>query len=235
MDKIVWLVAGNKGGAGKSVVAKSLVEWLKHWQSITVVDGDTRTPDVTSVFKKRYRTEQFDLQEDAGWRLFSDTLCQSGIEGHVVVNLPDGISERAIGFFENFLALIDGYDFRVKVLFVMNTLPDGLHLFTQLAASFPDVIAVKNLHFGSAGTFTHFDETFGSEYGENTIHFPAMNPRIMQVARESNLSFSEFILQKDESENNFTYAKIVVADWFDSMQEAFDDALMNKDKDSAHE
>lgn len=228
MDKVVWLVAGNKGGAGKSVVAKSLVEWLKRQEvPITIVDGDTRTPDVASVFNTTYRTAQFDLHEDAGWPLFSDALCQPEIEGHVVTNLPDGINDRAIQFFERFATLVDGYGFQVKVLFVMNTLPDGLHLFARLADSFPEVIPVKNLHFGAGRTFGHFDEAYGGDHGDRTILFPSMNPRIMQVVRESNLSFSEFIQQADNSESNFTYAKIVVADWFDSMQEAFDDFLLS--------
>lgn len=225
---MVWLVAGNKGGAGKSVVAKSLVEWLKRQAvAIAIVDGDTRTPDVASVFNTSYQTKTFDLHEDAGWPLFSDALCQPKIEGHVVTNLPDGINDRAIQFFERFATLVNGYGFQVKVLFVMNTLPDGLHLFARLANSFPEVIAVKNLHFGAGGTFAHFDEAYGRDHGERTILFPSMNPRIMQVVRESNLSFSEFTRQTDDSEGNFTYAKIVVADWFDSMQEAFDDVLLS--------
>lgn len=228
MDKVVWLVAGNKGGAGKSVVAKSLVEWLKRQEvSIMVVDGDTRTPDVASVFNTIYKTEQFDLHEDAGWPLFSDALCQPDIEGHVVTNLPDGINERAIQFFERFATLVDSYGYQVKVLFVMNTLPDGLHLFARLADSFPEVIPVKNLHFGQSSSFAHFDEAYGPEHAERTILFPSMNPRIMQVVRESNLAFSEFVQQTDDSESNFSYAKIVVADWFDSMQEALDDFLLS--------
>lgn len=227
MDKVVWLVAGNKGGAGKSVVAKSLVEWLKRQEvPITIVDGDTRTPDVASVFNTTYRTKQFDLHGDAGWPLFSDALCQPDIEGHVITNLPDGINDRAIQFFERFTTLVDGYGFQVKVLFVMNPLPDGLHLFARLADPFPEVIPVKNLHFGAASTFAHFDEAYGRDHGERTILFPPMNHRVMQVVRESNLSFSEFIQQTDDSEGNFTYAKIVAADWFDSMQEAFDDFLL---------
>lgn len=227
MDKVVWLVGGNKGGAGKSVVAKSIVEWLQEQAvPITIVDGDKRTPDVAAVFNGALRTVQFDLHEDAGWPYFSDYLCQNNIEGHIVVNLPDGINDRAILFFERFSMLAKGYGYQVKVLFVMNALPDGLHLFARLAHSFPEVIPVKNLHFGKPTSFTHFDAAYGIEHGDRSILFPAMNERIMRVVRESNLSFSDFITQRDETESNFTYAKIVVADWRDAMLEAFDDILM---------
>jgi hypothetical protein len=227
MDKVIWLVTGNKGGVGKSVVAKSLVEWLKCREvSITVVDGDMRTLDVARVFETLYRTEKFNLRDETGWRLFSDALCQSDIEGHVVINLPDGIDDQSIQFFDEcFITLMDGYRFQVKVLFVINTLPDGLIFFARMTESFPKVIPVKNLHFGTIGAFGHF--TCSQVYEDRTIFFPAMNPRIMQVVRESNLSFSEFARQAGDSKSNFIYAKIIVADWFDNMREALDDILLS--------
>lgn len=227
MDKVVWLIGGNKGGAGKSVVAKALTEWLREQHvPVTIVDGDKRTPDVASVFSGTLPTIQFDLHEDAGWAFYSDHLCQKNIAGHVVTNLPDGINDRAILFFERFAMLARGYGYQVKVLFVMNTLPDGLHLFARLVQTFPEVIPVKNLFFGSPLSFGHFDAAYGAEHGDRAVLFPAMNTRIMQVVRESNLAFSSFITQRDDAEANFTYAKIVVADWIDSMVEAFDDSLM---------
>ena len=123
--------------------------------------------------------------------------------------------------------LVQGYGYQVKVLFVMNTLPDRLHLFAHLAHAFPEVIPVKNLYFGKPTSFTHFDTAYGLKYGDRSILFPAMNGRVMHVVRESNLAFSDFIAQRDEAESNFTYAKIMVADWRDAMLEAFDDILMD--------
>ncbi len=227
MDKVVWLVAGNKGGAGKSVVAKSLVEWLKIQKvPITVIDGDQCTLDVYSVFNTLYRTEQFNLHDDSGWALFSDLLCQPDMIGHVVTNLPDGVNKRVIQFFQKFSTIVSYHGFQVKVLFVMNTLPDGLQLFLNLSEAFPTVIPIKNLFFGAGSKFTHFDAAYGHEYLDKTILFPRMNPNIMQVVRESNMSFSEFIQQRDNSENNFIYAKIVVSNWQAHMLEAFDDFLI---------
>ena len=227
MDNVIWLVAGNKGGAGKSVVAKSLVEWLKEQGApISIVDGDIRTPDVCSVFAEEFSTKQFALHEDSGWPNFTDYLCQNKIRGHIVTNMPDGINDRAILFFERFTKLVIAHGYQVKVLFVMNPLPDGLHLFSRLAQAFPDVIPVKNLHFGSSHAFVHFDSSYGDQFLENCVLFPQMNPRIMLVVRDSNLSYSAFLEQCDDSESNFLYAKLVVADWRDNMLEALDDILM---------
>ncbi|MGY8527633.1 P-loop NTPase [Paracidovorax citrulli] len=231
MDRVVWLIAGNKGGVGKSVVAKALAEWLQHADlPVTVVDGDARTPDVAAAFDGLLPTVRFDLHDANGWPAFSDYLCTADedgvvVSGHVVTNLPDGISERAMLFFERFMHLVQAYGFAVKVLFVMNRLPDGLHLFGRLQQSFPDVIPVKNLAFGKVREFEHFDLAYGADVDERVVLLPAMNARIMGVVRESSLPFSAFLDQTTDVASNFIYAKLVVSDWRDSAFEAFDDVL----------
>lgn len=243
MNKVVWLVAGNKGGSGKSVTSKSLIDWLyKLDQPITVVEGDLRTPDVAAVYAQSSHDDgateeriilpcmRFDLHDASGWPAFSDYLCTADedgvlVNGHVVTNLPDGISDRAMLFFERFVHLVQAYGFRVRVLFVMNTLPDGLHFFGRLVQTFSDVIPVKNLAFGKVRQFEYFDAAYGLEFDDRVLLLPAMAPRIMQVVRESNYSFSDFLAQRGNQRSNTFHAKLVVAEWRDNMLEAFDDAL----------
>lgn len=242
MERVVWLVSGNKGACGKSVVAKSLVEWLwKQERPVTIVEGDRRTPDVAAVYEAATSSDEdgskatlpcvrFDLQSEAGWPQFSDYLCTPDtdgvlVSGHIVTNLPDAITDRAMLFFERFMHLVQAYGFEVRVLFVMNTLPDGLHMFGTLAKTFPNVTPVKNLFFGKPRQFEHFDAAYGIEYDDKVLFFPPMSKSIMQVVRESNLSFSDFLAQRGNQASNFSYAKLVVAQWRDNMLEAFDDAL----------
>ncbi|MFC7627073.1 hypothetical protein ACFQVB_04840 [Paraburkholderia humisilvae] len=228
---MVWLVAGNKGGCGKSVMAKALIEWLLSLSArVTVVDGDARTPDVSGVFSGVLPTREFDLHDADGWPLFSDFLCTTDVgnvlvDGHVVANLPDGINERAVLHFERFIRLVHAYGFQVRILFVMNTLPDGLHFFGRLAQIFPDVVPVKNLAFGKVREFEHFDAAYGAAHDDRVFLLPAMNGRIMQVVRESSLSFRAFVDQQGDQESNFIYARVVVAEWRANLLEAFDDAL----------
>lgn len=229
MDKVAWLVAGNKGGVGKSVVAKSMADWLRfHTVAMTIVDGDKRTPDLYAAFHGTTRGHQFDLNEETGWAELSDFLCDDKLQGHIVINLPDGISDRAIQNFHRLERLAASYGFAVKVLFVLNTLPDGLNLLMSLAESFASVIPVKNLFFGSASEFRHFDECFAGQFDDKTILFPSMHAGLMMVYRESHLTLSEFIEQTDDAASNFTYAKIAIADWRDSMFEALEDALQGE-------
>ncbi len=229
MDKVVWLIAGNKGGVGKSAVAKAVVEWLQsHETPVMVVDGDKRTPDVHEAFNELLTTEQFDLNDEIGWPLFSDFLCETDFAGHVVTNLPDGISDRAILYFQRLERLALGYNFEVKVLFVLNTLPDGLHLFDRLSESFKTVFPIKNLCFGTPAEFEHFEITFAARYEGKLVLFPKMAPRIMSLVRESGLPYQQFAEQSGDAKSNFTYAKLVVADWRDSMIEALDEVLQGE-------
>jgi hypothetical protein len=226
VDKVLWLVTGNKGGVGKSVVAKALVEWLEAGSvDVAVVDGDKRTPDVAAAFAERLRTEAFDLQEETGWSRCGDYLCRLDHDGHVVANLPDGITERTVRFMERTVSLVENYGYATKALFVMNTLPDGLSLLKSLNASIPSLVPVKNLHFGRARAFTHFDEAYGAELEPRTVLFPAMSPNVMRVVRESHLSYAGFVAQRGDTVSNLLYPKVVVADWSLAVTEVFDDTL----------
>lgn len=227
MDRVLWLVTGNKGGVGKSVVAKALVEWLHDGGvDVAIVEGDQRSPDVAAPFADRLTIGTFDLQDETAWARCADYLCHlDDHDGHVVANLPDGITERALRFIERTVSLIGNYGFSSKAAFVMNNLPDGLSLLTHLETCVPCLVPVKNLHFGRPRSFTHFDQAWGAERESRTVFFPAMNPTVMNLVRESHLSYSDFIVQRGDAPTNLLYPKFVVADWLLAVGEVFDDTL----------
>ncbi|MFJ3317170.1 hypothetical protein ACIPLR_17585 [Herbaspirillum huttiense] len=222
MKSIIWLIAGNKGSVGKSAVAKAFIEWLEHnRQRLYVVDGDTRTPDVAQVYCVHYETLRPNLQEQRGWEQLADWLPQK--QGHIVANLPEGVTDRAIEYFESFAKIAGSQSFEVRVLFVMNTLPDGISLIRHLDRHF-DTVAVKNLHFGRPLDFVDFNLLY-EERDANTVYFPAMNRIAMTAARNSGLTFEEFTTQRNNSVTNLLSNKIVVAEWRQRVFEAFDDVL----------
>jgi hypothetical protein len=223
MDQVVWLITGNKGGVGKSVIAKSLAEWLLHKQAlVNIVDGDQKTPDVASTFHS-IQTIIFDLHDDEAWQCYTDYLCQNKF-GHVVTNLPDSLNKRTLSFFERFSKLAQSYGYQIKIIFVINTLPDGLYLLGTLQKTFNEIIPIKNLFFGKSDQFSAFDDAY-PQYDEKTLLFPSLNPKIMQVARLSNMPFYDLIKQKQNTQSNTTYAKITLANWYENMIEVFNDAF----------
>lgn len=223
MDRVVWLVAGNKGGVGKSVVAKGLADWLHAAEvPLTVIEGDTRTPDVRAAFGGLIPTEKFDLSEMPGWAKFSDFLCDSRLQGHIVTNLPDAVSDRLIFCFKSLKLLAENYGFHVKLMFVINTLPDGLQMLSTLSGIFNDIYIVKNLYFGAPTAFDEFDAIAPDNLFEGkTIYFPRMRPQIMMVVRKQKLSFTRFI----EQNGNTIYTKLTVEMWREAMYEALENVL----------
>lgn len=226
MDKALWIVTGNKGGVGKSAVAKALVEWLEAGAiTVTVMDGDSRTSDVAGTFKHRLTVHTFDLQDEGQWPMLADEVCQIQDERHIVINMPDGLTERMLAMLGRTTELTSQYGWDAKTLFVVNTLPDGLHMLPMLEDVVPAVVTVKNLCFGRPRSFTHFDSTYGDTRVGQVVLFPAMTGRVMTAVRESGLSFDEFVKQRGADASNFAYGKIVVADWNQAVSEAFDEIL----------
>ena len=226
MDKALWVVTGNKGGVGKSAVAKALVEWLEAGAiTVTVMDGDSRTSDVADTFRQRLTTHTFDLQDEGQWPVLADEVCQIQDERHIVINMPDGLTERMLTMLGRAAELTSQYGWDAKALFVVNTLPDGLHMLPKLEDVVPAVVTVKNLCFGRPRSFTPFDAAYGGTRVGRVVLFPAMSGRVMSAVRESRLSFDEFAKQRGDDASNFVYGKIVVADWKQAVTEAFDEVL----------
>jgi hypothetical protein len=227
VNRIVWLVTGNKGGGGKSVVAKGLADWLEGKSvPLMVTDGDLHTQDVRADLGSLLPINKIDLSHAAGWKEYGDFLGQSNFQGHVVTNLPNALSHWLGGSIKALSKLGRGLGFQVKVLVVINTLPDGLRLLDAFTEILHNTYIVKNLHFGTAHDFGAFDScTSAQNFEGRVILFPGMNPRTMMVVRTERMSFKAFLAQTGNSRSNTIYAKIVVAHWREAMHEAFENVL----------
>jgi hypothetical protein len=217
--KQAWIIAGNKGGVGKSLVAKLLVEWLtKEKRQVSIVDGDARTADVYQAFHQDYQCKQFDLADWAGWLALTDDMHSR--EGDVVINLPDGISAKAVDWFSRFNPMVTDFGFDITALFVINTLPDGLEFYPELKRCFPNACPVKNLYFGAMDGFRHFDGI--AEDADRAIILPAMNRDLMGAVRNTKYSFSEY-LNGGDNPDVFLLARLALDDWLGECFEALDD------------
>ena len=217
----VWVIAGNKGGVGKSVLCLAFAEWLQRQsKTISILEGDIHNPDVALRLCTRFQTSRIDLHYEKGWQTFADLLIErSGTD--VIVNLPDALNENALRYFSSFEKLASALSFNVKMLFCINTLADGLHIYKQAAKDF-DCIPVKNLYFGKLGEFSKFDGLYD---GHNAILIPALNRRSMQLFKDTDLSFSEYINQSENLGSNSLFNKYIIAEWLSTACDSFDDVL----------
>ena len=70
-DNGLYLVAGSKGGVGKSMVTMALVDLLREQgQNVFLVECDNSNPDVWKAHKDEIRCELVNLDEAEGWIRF---------------------------------------------------------------------------------------------------------------------------------------------------------------------
>jgi hypothetical protein len=88
LPKLIHLVDGEKGGVGKTVFSRALLQWfLDHEIPVWGVEADSSNLDLLSTYGKD-RVKPVVLTEDEKLSLRTDKLFQFAIERALVVNLP---------------------------------------------------------------------------------------------------------------------------------------------------
>ena len=87
--KNLIVVAGSKGGVGKSLTSMATVDWLTcaRYESVLLVDSDHSNPDVFRQYDGEIDPTPRSLTLDSreGWLALGD-LCSDHRDAHVVVN-----------------------------------------------------------------------------------------------------------------------------------------------------
>jgi hypothetical protein len=187
----VWMVSGNKGNVGKSAVAIALTQTLLNAfgeNTVAVLDGDGRTPDVHRLCLRRIPSKALDFRrlrpdssqsmvEDAYW---DELFKKIKIADHVVINTPDGADDQLMGWFDRTLQCTEslastenGIDVQFKFLYVMNEGEDGLDYLPLLAQRFQMLYPVRNLFFGSVERFKKFNKDHCGAFN-NVLDFPSL-------------------------------------------------------------
>lgn len=223
----VWLVAGNKGSVGKSVVAKTLVEWLiHHGDGAMVADGDVEA-DVAKAFENRLSTTLFDLATTDGWAEFTDWICGLKASAPIVANLPDAVTERTLAALKLYIPSTVELGFKTRALFVMNTLPDGLNLLPRLVNAVREVFPVKNLFCGESADFLTFNRRYARHFSDTTIFFPQLNARIMNEIRAAGLSYAEVATARPNQPCSSLLHRLEVVGWLERAIDALDEVLVD--------
>lgn len=185
----VWVVSGNKGGVGKSLVALGLTQTLINEcgkDEVSVIDGDARTPDVQRLCVRRMPTRVLDfrmlrpdsphsMSEDDYWDVISGYL---RVSDHVVINTPDGADDQLMGWFDSTLRCTEEMstqsDVNFKFVFVLSPVEDGLQYLPKLAGRFQKLYPVRNLYFGGTERFRAFNEQYAGLFG-SVLDFPVLH------------------------------------------------------------
>lgn len=158
---------GDKGGVGKSFVARTFADkMLAEEREFSVVESDTRNPDLLRHFQDVDGVEihALDLSDYQAWLDLLTVAHEHGPDHQIVVSLPaqfgrEQASSGAKLLAEN-SAEIGGY----KIWWVMSKVADSISLLRELMATdfgqnAAHVTAVLNGFFGPREAFARWDES----------------------------------------------------------------------------
>lgn len=162
--RILTLVHGDKGGVGKSMTANSVADYLISSGTspqLLVVDADQRNPDVSRMY--RDRSEKINLLTHDGWNELYD-LIEANPERDILVNLPAQAGKQIPQEVEHLKSVLADSNMDLLMFFVLDRQSDTVNLLTEALAELgpvckSNVAIVKNLFFGPADRFYHFDNS----------------------------------------------------------------------------
>lgn len=158
----VYLIHGDKGGVGKSMLAATFIEYLlSRALPMVLVDGDQRNTDVGRLFKDTITTVSPNLRERSGWLEVADLL-NDQTANDVVIVLPGNIGSEFTTEGEFLGDVLHDLKRSLATFFVLNRSADSVNLLRVFAEKFGNlgkIVGVRNLFFGDTERFTRWNDS----------------------------------------------------------------------------
>lgn len=212
VKKVIWMVSGNKGGVGKSLLCLALASALEaRGEAYSVLDGDGRVGDVYGIFLRKCPTRLADFRElrpDAincrQDEVYENMIHQLlSVSDHLIVNTPDGADSTLVKWFDMTLRHTESYGYQFKLLYMMSDRPDGLDLLPELAKRFAYLLPIRNLYFGPIKLFSLFNEKYSYMF-RSIIDFPKL--RGAEVRMLFDLKTYPWAAINDKRQDSQTYS-----------------------------
>ena len=157
----LYLVAGSKGGVGKSMVTMALVDLLREQnKNVFLVECDNSNPDVWKAHKDEGRSELVNLDEAEGWiRLLN--ICDSNRDHVVVVNTAARNNVAVSRFGSTLNDSLDELNRELVTFWVINRQRDSLELLADFMNAIPRSVlhVVRNGYFGEEAKFELYNSS----------------------------------------------------------------------------
>ncbi|PSB02790.1 hypothetical protein [Merismopedia glauca] len=205
MSNLIF-VTGNKGGIGKSTLARGLIDrYLAQNIPLSVYDGDTEIGSLHRFCHKVTPVHRIDMHGSNPLDKLMIDLDTSQ-PSPVVVDLAAGIgtvfsiATAELGFFD----WLRTTRYQVSMFSVISNLIDSVVILKKLLESLEQQkvssihhVVVKNLHFGDPESFDTYDRSSTRkillELGGKEIFLPKLNDLTCQTVDFKNLSFSQAV------------------------------------------
>jgi hypothetical protein len=157
MGKPVILVAGDKGGVGKSMVAMVLLDLMeKRGMPRALVDADPKNPDVWRTYHETMPAKCFDLGLADGWMDLTNH-CEAQNEDWLIVNTAASTSFKNVG--TTFVKGLAELERPLVTLWVINRQRDCLDMLGKNidALMTGRLFVVRNEYWGGPEKFELFN------------------------------------------------------------------------------
>jgi hypothetical protein len=190
----LYLVAGSKGGVGKSMVTMALVDLLREQgRNVFLVECDNSNPDVWKAHKDEVRSELVNLDEAEGWiRLLN--ICDSNREHVIVVNTAARNNVAVTRFGSTLNDSLDELKRELVTFWVINRQRDSLELLGDFMNAIPRSVlhVVRNGYFGDEGKFELYNSSSTRQQieskGGQSITFAELADRVADDLYSKHLS-----------------------------------------------
>ncbi len=193
--KTIYLIGGEKGGVGKSMLTLSLAELLRK-DSALVVDGDESNPDAFKCLHNSkpegIETVTADLDTQDGWQALIEHM--PNCKKPIIVNTPARYRRIAEKYFDYLTTAASDTGYSIKVLWPINRQRDGL---IQLGSAMNGYLTglpvwiVRNLYFGDVEKFVLLESSKIKSQVTGIVDMPDLSDRVTDKIYSDRISFSD--------------------------------------------
>ena len=229
----IHLIDGEKGGVGKSFVARTMIQYgLDRSFPFVAVETDRSNPDVAGVYKELCQYAVFTEDEKQADK--ADRIFEMGMEKDVIVSLPSQVHRAMKSWIEKNQLLTLGNEYGVNFCkwFVCNGEYDSIRLFMASLNCYEKKmthILVRNL--GLCDEWSPIDEDESvqkliKKYRVKVIDFPKLGYKERYLINQQRLKFDEAREYRDFG----VLGRQRVVTFLKSAYSAFDSAGVWKDE-----
>lgn len=181
----IYLVSGEKGGVGKTTLAKCLVGILEvDGRSVFPIDADATNKDLQDVYP---HARLLNLQEEDGYVNLLNCLEEAAEKQDIVISLPaaalSGASVRGAGFIEGLPVLGEAFSREIIMIWMIDDKDLSIDVLRNTHEQFPSlrIDVVGNEKFGSDFSFYERSKTKSmvEAVGSCFYRIPKLSPQVM--------------------------------------------------------
>lgn len=200
----IHLIDGEKGGVGKSFVAKTMIQYaIDRNIKFTPVETDSSNPDVKNIYGDICKLARFSENEKQSHK--ADRIFDLGLNNSLIVSLPSQVNKALRAWIENNNLLEIGAKYGVdfRKWFVCNGEFDSVKLFVKSLNQHGEKVShilVRN--FGLCdewGQIDDDDEVQKSikKYNVKVIDFPKLGYNERYIVNKNQLTFGDAKISND--------------------------------------